>query len=258
MPIHAALGDSHGALFGQGCHKKGMVKATYGTGSSVMMNIGDKPVMSSHGLVTSLAWKIGGEVNYVLEGNINYTGAVITWLKDDLQLINSAAETEELVKKASPEDHSYLIPAFSGLGAPYWDGKAEAVISGMTRTTRKAEIVRDALDCIAYQIADITGAMNDDAGVPITELRVDGGPTRNAYLMQFQADMVRVPVLVPPAEELSAMGAAYAAGIALGIYDKDKLFSGVERKEYKVIMDEKNYKVRYDGWKAAVRKVLHP
>ncbi|WP_026510278.1 FGGY-family carbohydrate kinase [Butyrivibrio sp. LC3010] len=258
VPIRGVLGDSHGALFGQGCLSEGMVKATYGTGSSVMMNIGDKQVLSSHGLVTSLAWKIGGKVDYVLEGNINYTGAVITWLKDDLQLINSAAETEALAREADPEDHSYIVPAFSGLGAPYWDGKAEAVICGMTRTTKKAEIVRDALDCIAYQIADIVGAMNDDVSFSIKELRVDGGPTKNAYLMQFQTDMVRVPVLVPPAEELSAMGAAYAAGIALGIYDKNKLFSGIKRTEYNVKMSEKEYEGHYNGWKAAVRKVLQP
>ncbi len=258
VPIRGVLGDSHGALFGQGCHSKGMVKATYGTGSSVMMNIGDKPVQSRHGLVTSLAWCMGGNANYVLEGNINYTGAVITWLKDDLELIKSAGETEELARKASPEDHSYLVPAFSGLGAPYWDGKAEAVICGMTRTTKKAEIVRDALDCIAYQISDIVLAMNEDAGVPIRELRVDGGPTKNKYLMQFQSDITRVPVMVPPAEELSAMGAAYAAGIALGIYDKDKLFSDIERTAYEPVMSESDRNRHYDGWKAAVRKVLQP
>ncbi len=258
VPIRGVLGDSHGALFGQGCLSKGMTKATYGTGSSVMMNIGDKPVKSEHGLVTSLAFCMGGKVNYVLEGNINYTGAVITWLKDDLQLIESASETEGLAREASPDDHSYLVPAFSGLGAPYWDGKAEAVICGMTRTTRKAEIVRDALDCIAYQIADIVGAMNEDAGVPIKELRVDGGPTKNGYLMQFQSDIVRVPVMVPPAEELSAMGAAYAAGIALGIYNKDELFSGVKRTAYEPAMPEAVRNDKYDGWRAAVRKVLQP
>ncbi len=258
VPIRGVLGDSHGALFGQGCLSKGMVKATYGTGSSVMMNIGEKPVKSTHGLVTSLAWSMGGKANYVLEGNINYTGAVITWLKDDLELISSAGETEELARKASPDDHSYIVPAFSGLGAPYWDGKAEAIICNMTRTTRKAEIVRDALDCIAYQITDIVMAMNEDAQMPVSELRVDGGPTKNKYLMQFQSDIVRVPVMVPPAEELSAMGAAYAAGIALGIYDRNKLFEGVSRTAYNPMMAETERASRYKGWKAAVRKVLQP
>ena len=258
VPIRGVLGDSHGALFGQGCHEKGMVKATYGTGSSVMMNIGKDKVLSDHGLVTSLAWSMGGEPMYVLEGNINYSGAVITWLKDDLELINSAAETEALARKASEDDHSYLVPAFSGLGAPYWDGKAEAVICGMTRTTRKAEIVRDALNCIAYQITDIVNAMNDDAGVPITELRADGGATKNGYLMQFQSDIVGVPVMVPPAEELSAMGVAYAAGLKLGIYDKSTLFDGVERKAFNPSMDKSEVDKKYNGWKAAVRKVLQP
>ena len=258
VPIRGVMGDSHGALFGQGCHEKGMVKATYGTGSSVMMNIGTEKILSEHGLVTSLAWSMGGKPMYVLEGNINYSGAVITWLKDDLELISSASETEELAGKASPDDHSYLVPAFSGLGAPYWDGKAEAVLCGMTRTTRRAEIVRDALDCIAYQITDIVKSMNDDAAVPVKELRADGGATRNGYLMQFQSDITGVPVLVPPTEELSAMGAAYAAGLAIGIYDRKKLFEGVERKAYTPLMDKDTVNTKYNGWKSAVRKVLQP
>ncbi len=258
IPIRGVMGDSHGALFGQGCLSKGMVKATYGTGSSVMMNIGDRPVKSTHGLVTSLAWRMGGKVNYVLEGNINYSGAVITWLKDDLELIESAGETEKLALSASADDHTYIVPAFSGLGAPYWDGKAEAVICNMTRTTKKAEIVKAALECIAYQITDIVLAMNEDSKVPVTELRVDGGATKNKYLMQFQSDILRAKVLVPPAEELSAMGAAYAAGIALGIYDKEKLYDGVERSVYSPSMPEDERIRRYEGWKAAVRKVLQP
>ena len=137
IPIRGVLGDSHGALFGQGCLKPGMIKATYGTGSSIMMNVGEKPVISDTGVVTSLAWKIGGKVNYVLEGNINYTGAVITWLKDDVQLISSPGETEALAREANPADTSYLVPAFSGLGAPYWDSLAKATLTGMTRTTGK-------------------------------------------------------------------------------------------------------------------------
>ncbi len=256
IPIRGVLGDSHGALFGQGCLEPGMTKTTYGTGSSVMMNIGEKAAMSEHGVVTSLAWCMDGKVNYCFEGNINYTGAVITWLKDDLQLIGSAKETEALAFSASPEDHSYLVPAFTGFGAPYWDSDARAVISGMSRTTRKAEIVRDALDCIAYQITDIVKAMGEDAGIPIKELRVDGGPTGNRYLMQFQSDIAGIPVMVPPAEELSGMGAAYAAGIALGVYNKEELFSGVERKEYRPKMDRAIADEKYDGWKKAVSLAL--
>ena len=156
-----------------------MMKATYGTGSSIMMNIGEKPIHSTHGVVTSLAWSMGGKVNYVLEGNLNYTGAVITWLKDDLKIITSPTETDTLAKEASKEDKTYLIPAFSGLGAPYWDSRASAAFIGMTRTTKRAELVKAALECIAYQITDIVNAMVEDARIKVDELRVDGGPTKN-------------------------------------------------------------------------------
>lgn len=218
VPIHSVMGDSHGALLGQGCLQPGSIKATYGTGSSIMMNIGEKPIISTHGVVTSLAWKIGGSVKYVLEGNLNYTGAVITWLKDDLELICSASETEDLARRAIKEDKLYLVPAFSGLGAPYWDSEAKASIVGMSRTTKKAEFVRAALECIAYQITDIVNAMSEDAEISVKQLCVDGGPTRNSYLMQFQSDILGASVLVPNAEELSAIGPAYAAGYRLGLW----------------------------------------
>ncbi|MBR2810709.1 MAG: glycerol kinase GlpK, partial [Solobacterium sp.] len=175
IPIHGVLGDSHGALLGQGCLQEGMAKATYGTGSSVMMNIGHAPFFSDKGVVTSLAWKIGGQVSYVLEGNINYTGAVITWLKDDVKLIDSPKETEALARAASPGDRTYLVPAFSGLGAPYWDADARAALTGMSRTTGRNEIVRAALDCIALQITDIVKAMNASGSGAVRELRADGG-----------------------------------------------------------------------------------
>lgn len=254
VPIRGVLGDSHGALFGQGCHRPGMVKATYGTGSSIMMNIGEAPAFSDLGVVTSLAWKLGGKVNYVLEGNVNYTGAVISWLKDDLELIASPGETEALAYAAHPEDKTYLVPAFSGLGAPYWDSGATAAIVGMTRTTGRKEIVRAALDCIAYQITDIVQAMEASAGMRIGELRVDGGPTRNAYLMQFQSDMLGIPVRIPDAEELSGIGAAYAAGLATGFFD-DTVFSTLKRVSYLPRMEEKTRLDKYAGWQAAVAKV---
>lgn len=256
IPINCVLGDSHGALFGQGCIEKGMIKSTYGTGSSVMMNVGDKPIFSNHGVVTSLAWGMDGTVNYVLEGNINYTGAVISWLQKDLKLISSAKETEELAKSANPSDCSYLVPAFSGLGAPYWDSKASGIFCGMTRVTGQAEMVRAALDCIAYQITDIVEAMSEDAALEIKELRVDGGPTRNGYLMQFQSDMLKIPVQVPDAEELSGIGVAYAAGIALGIYDKEEIFAKMNRTKFTPNMDADVREEKYDGWKAAVSMVL--
>lgn len=254
IPICGVLGDSHGALFGQGCLKPGMMKATYGTGSSIMMNVGEKPVFSDLGIVTSLAWKIGGKVNYALEGNINYTGSVITWLKDDLKLIDCPAETEALARQANPVDNCYLVPAFTGLGAPYWDSNARAAIVGISRTTGKNEVVRAALDCIAYQVADIVKAMSESAGVPIGELRVDGGPTRNGYLMRFQSDLLGVPVCIPDSEELSGIGAAYAAGLAFGLYNMD-VFNLLKRMSYVSNMTEDRRKEKYSGWQDAVRRV---
>lgn len=255
IKICGVMGDSHGALFGQGCHEKGMLKTTYGTGSSIMMNIGENPIQSDR-VVTSLAWSISGKVHYVLEGNINYTGAVITWLKDDLGLIQSPGETGELARMANPADTTYLVPAFSGLSAPYWDSHAKAVIYGMSRTTRKAELVKAGLESIAYQITDVVEAMAQDSGIPITELRVDGGATKNTYLMQFQSDIVQIPVRVPSAEELSGIGAAYMAGISAGIYDKETIFAGISHTKYLPKMRENVRNEKYSGWKEAVRKIL--
>lgn len=255
IPIRGVLGDSHGALFGQGCIEKGMIKTTYGTGSSVMMNIGKEPVFSKR-VVTSLAWKLGGEVNYVLEGNINYTGAVITWLKDDLGVISSPGETESLALSSNPKDKTYLVPAFTGLSAPYWDSEATGSICGMTRTTKRAEIVRAGLDCIAYQITDVIEAMSEESGIAIGELRVDGGPTRNRYLMQFQSDMAHVTVQVPSQEELSGIGAAYAAGIAAGIYNREEVFAKMNRTKFQPVMEESVRNEKYQGWKQAVSQVL--
>lgn len=255
VPIHCVLGDSHGALFGQGCLKKGMIKATYGTGSSIMMNIGEQPVLSTQGLVTSLAWGMDGKVDYVLEGNLNYTGAVITWFKDKLKMINDPEETQALAEQALSDDSLYLVPAFSGLGAPYWDSRATAMFSGMTRTTGKAEIIRAGIECIAYQIQDIIMAMKMDAQMESCELKVDGGPTKNRYLMQFQSDITGMEVLVPDTDELSGIGPAYAVGLALGIWD-NTVFENLIRKKYKPFMEADLRKKKYDGWKKAVQKVL--
>lgn len=251
IPIRGVLGDSHGALFGQGCLEKGMIKTTYGTGSSVMMNVGTEPVFSRR-VVSSLAWSMHGEVNYVLEGNINYTGATITWLKEDLNMIESPAETEELSYQANQNDTTYLVPAFSGLGAPYWESEAKATIWGMSRTTRKAELVKAGLESIAYQITDVIEAMKEDSGIAIQEIRVDGGPTKNRYLMQFQCDIAELPVQVPTAEELSGIGAAYTAGIAAGIYNKEELFAGMERTRFIPAMSKEIRDKKRAGWKKAV------
>jgi glycerol kinase len=256
IPIHSVLGDSHGALFGQGCLERGMIKTTYGTGSSVMMNIGKIPVFSQSGVVTSIAWSMDGKVDYVLEGNINYTGAVMKWIVDDLGLIPSAKEASKVAASASKTDETYLVPAFTGLGSPYWDSKAKAMIYGMTRSTGKAELVKAAEECIAYQIADIINMMSCDSGISIQTLRVDGGPTKDAFLMQFQSDILDISVMVPDTEELSGVGAAYAAGIALGIYDKDKIFQRISKKIFEPSMTDGEREKRIKGWKEAVSLVL--
>jgi len=255
VPIRAVMGDSHGALYGQGCLRPGMIKATYGTGSSVMMNVGEKPVQSEK-LVTSLAWGIDGKVEYVLEGNLNYTGAVIKWLVDDLGLIASSKDAGKLAREARQVEGLYLVPAFSGLGAPYWDDNARAIICGLDRTCGKAEIVRAAEECIVYQIHDILCLMKSEAGLDIQVLRADGGPTDDNFLMQFQADIAGTKVFVPNVEELSGMGSAYVAGLSLGIYNSDEIFNRLAGTEYTPSMDEQQRNVLYDGWLQAVRKTL--
>lgn len=257
IPICGVIGDSQGALFGQGCVEKGMVKATYGTGSSVMMNVGEKPVQSDLGLVTSLAWGMDGKVKYVLEGNINYTGAVITWLKDDIGLISSPGETQEMAMNANQKDTTYLVPAFSGLGAPYWKPNAKAMLYGMSRTTGKNEIVKAALESIAYQIADIVGMMKAEDGFEVKELCVDGGPTGNQYLMMFQSDILGTAVTLPRCEESSALGAALLAGLCAGIYRLDTVRAG-ECNRYLPTMSHEEREKRYLGWKEAVAKVIAP
>ncbi len=255
VPVRAALGDSHAALLGQNCQTPGMTKATYGTGSSIMMNIGERPVRSQSGLATSLAWKARGRVLYVMEGNLHYTGAVVSWLKDSLGLIADARETEALACAASPTDTSYLVPAFTGLGAPHWRDDAKALLCGMTRVTGRAELARAALDCIAYQIHDVLCVMEKDVGVRIPVLLADGGATRNAYLMQFQADILNRPVAVPEAGEMSAVGAAYMAGIAAGVLD-ETAFDGLAARRYAPDMQEDIRVEKLSGWRDALRRTL--
>lgn len=256
LPIRCAMGDSHGALFGQDCRTPGLVKATYGTGSSVMLNTGGEPVFSGKGLVTSLAWSIGGKVQYVLEGNINYTGWVIGWLKNDLHMIQSIPEAYELAAAANPADGTYFLPAFTGVGAPYWDSRATGLFTGISRVTGRAEMVKAAVDSIAYQIADIVNLMREESRLDIRELRVDGGPTESAYLMQYQADILSIPVQVPGLQELSGLGAAYAAGIAAGLYDSRHIFDAVRRVKFESAMPQERRESLYGGWKKAVHLAL--
>lgn len=252
VPIHSAMGDSHAALFGQGCHSRGMIKTTYGTGSSIMMNTGESCIASRHGLATSLAWGIDGKVNYVLEGNINYTGAVITWLKDDLQLIQSPDETEAAAKAANPQDRTVLVPAFSGLSAPYWNDEAKGMLYGMTRATGRKEIIRAALDSITLQIQAVLDAMSKDSGLSIQELGADGGPTHNGYLMQTQSDISRLTVAISDVAEVSALGAAYLAGISVGLYEKEKLFAQRARVRYTPKMSEEERQQKLHDWNRAI------
>ncbi|MDR1439406.1 MAG: glycerol kinase [Clostridiales bacterium] len=251
VPFRGVFGDSHAALFGQGCHSKGMAKVTYGTGSSVMVNTGRSPIFRDR-IATSLAWGIGGEPCYVLEGNINYTGAVIKWLVDEVGLLRSSREAGTVAAMANPADGAYLVPAFSGLGAPHWDSGARAILCNMARSTGRAEIVRAAEQCIAYQIADVVGAMRGEPDIFLSELRVDGSPTRDAYLMQFQSDLLDLPLSVPQSEELSCIGAAYAAGLALGLYGRH-VFERIQRTEYLPRMGADERARLYAGWQAAVR-----
>ncbi|MDR0730219.1 MAG: glycerol kinase [Treponema sp.] len=252
-PLRAVTGDSHGALFAQGCLERGMAKATYGTGSSVMVNVGAKPVFCKS-LATSLAWGRGGAIDYVLEGNINYAGAVIKWLVEDLGLLSSSKEAGPLAQAANPADTSYLVPAFSGLGAPHWVSGARACLCGMSRSTGRAEIVRAAEESIAYQIADVVRAIQEEGGVSLAELRADGGAAGDSFLMQFQSDILKLPLSVPGPEELSAMGAAYMAGIALGLYSPAVL-SRCRRTRYSPRMDGETRDRRYQGWRNALRMV---
>ncbi len=258
VPISGIMGDSHAALFGQNCFGKGMAKATYGTGSSIMMNIGDKLLESQSGIVTSIAWGMDQKVDYVFEGNINCTGATIKWLVDDLKLLLSSKEAGSIASSIDDNDGVYLVPAFVGLGAPYWDSEARALIYGMTRGTGKAHLVRAAEESIAYQIKDIIDLMLMESGASLQELRVDGGPTKDNFLMQFQADLLNVTIVRNKIEELSALGSAYMAGLAVGLWhDKQEILSlRVQDTKFCSRMNGDLRTRLYKGWKDAVRRTL--
>jgi len=258
LPITGVIGDSHAALFGQTCFEKGMAKATYGTGSSVMMNIGKEPVIPSSGIVGSIGWILKEDISYVLEGNINYTGATIKWLVENLELISDPKESGIIAGSVEDNGGVYLVPAFVGLGAPYWDSEARAIITGMSSNTKKAHIVRAAEESIGYQIRDIIELMTEESGIPLKELRVDGGPTRDNFLMQFQADILNVPVVRIRIEELSALGSAFIAGLATGIWNNLEeliLLREIDRVFLPKMGQEEREKL-YEGWKRAVKLAL--
>ncbi len=218
IPVAGIAGDQQAALFGQMCTQPGMVKCTYGTGSFMLLNTGDRPVLSKNKLLTTIAWRVNGRTSYALEGSIFIAGAVVQWLRDELQIIRSSEEVEALAASVADTGGVYLVPAFSGLGAPQWDPYARGAIVGLTRGSNRAHIARAALEGIAFQVADVLHAMETDSGVPVQELRVDGGAARNNLLMQMQADLLGVPVTRPSNPETTVLGATYLAGLAVGYW----------------------------------------
>jgi glycerol kinase len=258
IPIAGILGDSHAALFGQHCFKPGMGKATYGTGSSIMLNIGNKPLECPKGLVTSIGWGTNREIVYVFEGNIHCTGDTINWLVNDIGLLADAKSSEEIALSVTDNNGVYLVPAFVGLGAPYWNNVARAIITGMPRSTKKAHIVRAALEAIAYQVRDLVDLMTKDSGVNLIELRVDGGPTRNAFLMQFQADILNSSINRCDITEVSALGSAYMAGLATGVWKNPEEIKALrgQGEIFTGKMSEEQRNKLYNGWKRAVERSL--
>ena len=256
IPIAGIAGDQQAALFGQMCMQPGMVKCTYGTGSFMLLNTGEKPVASRNKLLTTVAWKIDGRTSYALEGSVFIAGAVVQWLRDELQIIRSAAEIEELASSVPDTAGVYFVPAFSGLGAPHWDQYARGTIGGLTRGANRAHIARAALEGIAFQIADIIDAMETDSGVPLKELRVDGGAARNNLLMQIQADLLGVPVTRPSNPETTVLGATYLAGLAVGFWPDQETIAKQWQADRRFIpaIDETERRARHAGWSQALAR----
>ena len=258
LPICGVLGDSHAALFAQRCFRRGEAKATYGTGSSIMMNIGGSPLPAGRSVVTSVGWGLRGRVDYVFEGNIHSTGDTIRWLVDGLGLIPDPDSSQEIARSVADSEGVYLVPAFSGLGAPYLDSGARASILGLSRGSTKAHVVRAALESVALQVCDLVAAMGADSGIPLAALRVDGGATRNDLLMQMQADFLGVPVMRTGIAEASALGAALAAGLSVGIYrdlgEIERLPSSSTTFEPRMTPERRASLLA--GWHEAVRRTL--
>ena len=255
VPIAGAAGDQQSALFGQTCFKPGDAKNTYGTGCFLLMNTGEKPVFSNNGLVTTIAWGLDGKVTYALEGSIFVAGAAIQWLRDELRLIDSADDCEYMAKKVKNTNGCYVVPAFTGLGAPYWDQYARGTIVGLTRGVNKYHIIRATLDSLCYQTNDVLKAMKADSGIDLTSLKVDGGASANNYLMQTQSDILNLTVKRPKCVETTAMGAAYLAGLAVGYWqDKEEVVKNweIDKTFTPDIPDEKREEM-ISGWDRAVK-----
>lgn len=258
IPISGIAGDQQSALFGQLCFQEGMVKNTYGTGCFMLMNTGEKIVKSHNGLITTIAWGIDGKVEYALEGSIFVAGAAIQWLRDELKLIHDAKDSEYFANKVGDNNGVYVVPAFTGLGAPYWDMYARGAIVGLTRGVNRNHIIRATLESIAYQTKDIIEAMVDDSGINLTALKVDGGASSNNFLMQFQSDILNVNIERPDVTETTALGAAYLAGLAVGFWkSKGEIVQNwsINRK-FRPDMNEEIREKLYNGWKKAVTRTM--
>ena len=255
IPLAAMAGDQHAALFGQGCFDPGMCKNTYGTGCFVLMNTGEAPVRSTHNLITTVAWRVDGKPMYALEGSVFVGGAVVQWLRDELGLVKTAAETEALAQEVADNGGVYFVPAFTGLGAPHWDMYSRGTLVGLTRGANRAHIVRAALESIAYQSADVIEAMESDAGIKTVALRVDGGASANSFLMQFQADLMNADVIRPQVIETTAMGAAMLAGRTVGLWTDSDLrnLQSVDR-EFIPAMDDRQRAMLLRHWHKAVER----
>ena len=258
IPVTGMAGDQHASLFGQACWKVGDVKNTYGTGCFMLMNTGDQPVPSQNGLLTTMAWRIGGKPTYALEGSVFMGGATIQWLRDEMKMITRASETESLAESVKDTGGVYLVPAMTGLGAPWWDMYSRGTLVGMTRGTGRAHIIRAALEAIAYQSDDLMQAMIRDAGRKPEKLQVDGGASANGFLMQFQADISRIPVVRPQVMETTALGAALLAGLGCGLYSGMEEIAHLWKKdlEFTPRMDEKTREAGLKGWHRAVERAL--
>lgn len=255
IPIGGMAGDQQAALFGQGCHQPGMAKNTYGTGCFMLMNTGEKMIHSKAGLLTTIAWGIDGKVEYALEGSVFIAGAAIQWLRDEMKILDSAPDSEYFTSKVSDNGGVYVVPAFAGLGAPYWDMYARGAIFGLTRGANKYHVIRATLESLAYQTRDVLEAMEKDSGIELKTLRVDGGACANNFLMQFQADILNTPVERPEVIETTALGAAYLAGLAVGFWKKEEIKDRWQLNQaFEVDMAAEQRQQLYSNWKKAVER----
>jgi glycerol kinase len=256
VPIAGIAGDQHAALFGQACYETGSAKNTYGTGCFLLVNTGERALPSAHGLLTTIAWRIGGKTTYALEGSVFIAGAALQWLRDGLGIISTAAESEPLARSVADTGGVYFVPAFVGLGAPYWDAYARGAVLGLTRGTTRAHLARAALEAIAYQSRDVLEAMTADAGRAVRALNVDGGAVANDFLCQFQADILDADVVRPAVIETTALGAAYLAGLGVGLWPNLEALAErhAVQRTFHPAMDHATRTRLYDGWRRAVER----